>query len=122
MSIEVWQEIPAIEKFEQKPILSTLSDRSLVHSVTEKLELSNKDSLRSDLRADAHDFLDGRVVVVRSLSPRAVQSRIAFELGVEEDRWFTASEFILRLTDHQAQGCYGGWSDAFALTVFGHEL
>ncbi len=120
MSLEIWQAIPAVEQGDLRPILSTLSDRALEEQVATHLGLTEADSLFSMLHATTRAFEAGRLVVVNSLRPEAMQRRVEAELAEGADaRWFQAADFVLRLTEQQSQGCYGGWHKGFALGVFG---
>lgn len=120
MSLESWQAIPAVEQGDLRPILSTLSDRALEEQVATDLGLTEADSLFSMLHTKTRGFEAGRLVVVNSLRPEAMQTRVEADLTEEADaRWFQAAELVLRLTEQQSQGCYGGWHKGFALGVFG---
>lgn len=120
MSLEIWRAIPAVDKDDLRPILSTLSDRALEEQVATDLALTEADSLFSMLHTKTIGFEAGRLVVVNSLRPEAMQARVEVNLDEEADtRWFQAADFVLRLTEQQSQGCYGGWHKGFALGVFG---
>jgi hypothetical protein len=120
MTLEVWQAIPAVDKDDLRPILSTLHDRELEEQVAAGLGLTEADSLFSILYTQVRGFEAGRLVVVDSLRPEAIQTKIEADLAEEADaRWFTAADFVLRLTEQQSRGCYGGWHKGFALSVFG---
>ena len=120
MSLEIWRAIPVVEQGDLRPILSTLSDSSLEEKVTKDLGFGENESLFSMLHTKTRAFETGRLVVVNSLRPEAIQSRVEVDLAKEADaRWFKAADFVLRLTDQQSQGCYGGWHKGFALGVFG---
>lgn len=120
MSLEVWQAIPAVEQGDLRPILSTLSDMDLEGQVTADLGLTEADSLFSMLHTKTRAFEAGRLVVVNSLRPETMKTRVEAGLAEEADaRWFQAADFVLRLTEQQSQGGYGGWHKGFALSVFG---
>lgn len=119
MSLEVWQAIPAVEQGDLHPILSTLSDGALEEQVATDLGLTESDSLFSMLHIKTRGFEAGRLVVLNSLCPEAMQRRVEADLAQEAGtRWFQAADFVLRLTQQQSQGCYGGWHKCFALGVF----
>lgn len=120
MSLEVWQAIPAVNKGDLRPILSTLSDWDLEQQVVTDLSLTEADSLFSILHTKTRGFEAGRLVVMNSLRPEAMQRRVEADLAaVADSRWFQTANFVLRLTEQQSQGCYGGWHKGFALNVFG---
>lgn len=120
MSLEIWQAIPAVNKNELHPILSTLSDNVLEEQVVNDLSLSDTDSLFSVLHIKTGEFQTGRFVVVSSLRPEAMQKRVDTNLTeMTCAQWFQTGGLVVRLTEQQSQGCYGGWRRGFALQVFG---
>jgi hypothetical protein len=121
MSLEIWQEIPAVNLDDARPIIDTVSDFDLTNKVIEGLSLEQA-GFTFELAALCRSFKDGRIVKTNPLKPLEIHKRVK-ELDEEEllesERWFTTSSYILRLVGGRSTGCYGFERTSYGLIVFG---